>query len=87
MSICLLDTSVFVEFLNVPNMNTRHAGICDELKQKSGTENSCFFPWQPSWKPAITLPRMGMERREEKLPSSLWNRCSLLWKESHLLRP
>ncbi len=44
MSICLLDTSVFVEFLNVPNMNTRHAEICDELKQKIGDGEFLFLP-------------------------------------------
>ena len=44
MSICLLDTSVFVEFLNVPNMNTRHAGICDELKQKIRDGEFLFLP-------------------------------------------
>lgn len=44
MSICLLDTSVFVEFLNVPNMNTRHAEICDELKQKIRDGEFQFLP-------------------------------------------
>lgn len=44
MSICLLDTSVFVEFLNVPNMNTQHAGICDELKQKFRDGEFLFLP-------------------------------------------
>ena len=44
MSICLLDTSVFVEFLNVPNMNTRHAEICDELKQKIRDGEFLFLP-------------------------------------------
>ena len=44
MSICLLDTSVFVEFLNVPNMNTRHAEICDELKQKIRDGEIQFLP-------------------------------------------
>lgn len=31
MSICLLDTSVFVELLNVPNMATQHYEIVDAL--------------------------------------------------------
>ena len=44
MSICLLDTSVFVGFLNVPNMNTQHAEICDELKQKIRDGEFLFLP-------------------------------------------
>ena len=44
MSICLLDTSVFVEILNVPNMNTRHVVIYDELEQKIQNRESLFLP-------------------------------------------
>ena len=44
MSICLLDTSVFVELLNVPNMNAHHAVICAELKQKIEDKESLFLP-------------------------------------------
>lgn len=44
MSICLLDTSVFVEFLNVPNMNAQHAAIHNELKQKIQDGESLFLP-------------------------------------------
>ncbi len=44
MSICLLDTSVFVEFLNVPNMNAQHAAIHNELKQKIQDGEFLFLP-------------------------------------------
>ena len=57
MSICLLDTSVFVEFLNVPNMNTRHAEICDELKQKIRDGEFLFLP-------LATILETGTQRRK-----------------------
>lgn len=44
MSICLLDTSVFVEFLNVPKMNAQHASICAELEQKINDGEYLFLP-------------------------------------------
>lgn len=44
MSICLLDTSVFVEILNVPHMNVQHTAIYDELEQKIQDGESLFLP-------------------------------------------
>lgn len=44
MSICLLDTSVFVELLNVPNMNAQHDTIIDKLKQKLDDDEFLFLP-------------------------------------------
>lgn len=44
MSICLLDTSVFVEILNVPKKNTHNVAICAELEQKILNGESLFLP-------------------------------------------
>lgn len=44
MSICLLDTSVFVEILNVPHMNAQHTAIRNELEQKIQDGESLFRP-------------------------------------------
>lgn len=44
MSICLLDTSVFVEILCVPGRNTQHVDIYSQLEQKIDNEESLFLP-------------------------------------------
>ena len=44
MSICLLDTSVFVEILNVPNMVKQRDTILAELGQKIQNGESLFLP-------------------------------------------
>lgn len=44
MSICLLDTSIFVEILNVPNMGKQYRTILAELKQKIQNSESLFLP-------------------------------------------
>lgn len=44
MSICLLDTSVFVEILRVPGMDEHHIDISDKLKWKINNEESLFLP-------------------------------------------
>lgn len=44
MSICLIDTSIFVEILAVPGMNARHRDIREELGQKIMANESLFLP-------------------------------------------
>lgn len=44
MSICLLDTSVFVEILRVPDMDTRAKEIASELRKKIDEKESLFLP-------------------------------------------
>jgi len=43
-AICLVDTSVFVEYLNVPRMASRTAAIVVELKQKVADDERLFLP-------------------------------------------
>ena len=59
MSICLLDTSIFVEILNVPNMGKQYRTILAELKQFK-TVNPCFCQWQLFLKQAIISRKMAM---------------------------
>lgn len=42
--ICLIDTSVFVEILNVPQKAKKHKLILDELKEKIDGKESLFLP-------------------------------------------
>lgn len=44
MSICLIDTSIFVEILNVPNLAASHAQILGSLKKKIAAKESLFLP-------------------------------------------
>jgi hypothetical protein len=43
-AICLIDTSIFVEILNVPMMANRNAQIMIELKDKINNEELLFLP-------------------------------------------
>ncbi|MGK5095515.1 hypothetical protein WDW89_26325 [Deltaproteobacteria bacterium TL4] len=43
-SICLLDTTVFVEILNVPQKANQHARIIESLEQKIKDNESLFLP-------------------------------------------
>lgn len=43
-AICLVDTSVFVGLLNVPNMNSEHAVLFELLKRKIEEKESLFLP-------------------------------------------
>ena len=43
-AICLVDTSVFVEYLNVPGMASSTATIVEELKQKVVDDEHLFLP-------------------------------------------
>lgn len=44
MAICLVDTSIFVEFLNVPVMATEAADIINQVKQKIADDEKLFLP-------------------------------------------
>lgn len=44
MSICLIDTSIFVEILDIPSHNSRHAEILAQLKQKINENEDIFLP-------------------------------------------
>lgn len=44
MTICIVDTSVLVELLNVPNMSSRHHEIKELLKQKITENEKLFLP-------------------------------------------
>lgn len=43
-AICLMDTSVFVEILNVPSKAAKHGAILDELKQRFIDHETLFLP-------------------------------------------
>ncbi len=43
-AICLVDTSVFVEILNVPFMASQHSAITDQVALKINAKNSLFLP-------------------------------------------
>lgn len=43
-AICLIDTSVFVEMLNVPNKATQHQAILGMLKQRIQDRETLFLP-------------------------------------------
>jgi hypothetical protein len=43
-SICLIDTSVFCELLQVPNMNRRHEELVGQLEEKLQTEETLLLP-------------------------------------------
>lgn len=43
-AVCLVDTSVLVELLNVPNKASRHAEILAELRQRVTARESLFLP-------------------------------------------
>ena len=43
-AICLVDTSIFVEILNVPFMADQHAAITDQLAAKINNKESLFLP-------------------------------------------
>ena len=43
-AICLLDTSVFVEFLRVPSMSSSHDKVLDDMKSKIEGRESLFLP-------------------------------------------
>ena len=44
MSICILDTSILLEILNIPNKSTQHEQILDEFRIKSEGRESFFLP-------------------------------------------
>lgn len=43
-AVCLVDTTVFVEILNLPFMANQHATIMQQLKDKIGKKESLFLP-------------------------------------------
>lgn len=43
-AVCLIDTSIFVEVLNVPFMASQHIQILQDLEQKIVTNESLFLP-------------------------------------------
>jgi hypothetical protein len=43
-AVCLVDTSVFVEILNVPHMANQHRVITQQLADKIGNKESLFLP-------------------------------------------
>lgn len=43
-TICLIDTSIFVNILNVPNMNRDHVPITQELELKIRNNEGLFLP-------------------------------------------
>lgn len=43
-AICLIDTSVFVEILSVPGMDSHHAGVIVELEARLTRGESLFLP-------------------------------------------
>lgn len=43
-AICLMDTSVFVEILRVPGMDSHHAEVVEELEERITREDSLFLP-------------------------------------------
>ncbi len=44
-AICLVDTSVFVTILRVPNMSPRHREIIEDLKQRYAQGHLMFLPF------------------------------------------
>ncbi len=43
-AICLIDTSIFVNILNVPNKSQDHAEVLSEMKQKIQEQEVMFLP-------------------------------------------
>lgn len=44
MSICIVDTSVFCNILNVPNRNQNREAVYEELKQRVANEDTLLLP-------------------------------------------
>ena len=73
-AICLIDTSIFLEILDVPRKATRHEHVILELQRKIETMRHCFCPWQPSSKLEIISHKTEMEDNAEHALS-----ISYLW--------
>ena len=43
-AVCLVDTSIFIEILNVPNKATRHTEVLAELERKLDNTEFLFLP-------------------------------------------
>ena len=43
-AVCLIDTSVFVEILNVPQKASQHRQIIQQLEEKIKAHESLFLP-------------------------------------------
>lgn len=43
-AVCLIDTSIFLELLNVPNKASSHAATLVELRQRVNAQESLFLP-------------------------------------------
>lgn len=43
-AICLIDTSIFVEILRVPGMDSHHADVFSELEDRISREEALFLP-------------------------------------------
>ena len=71
MDICLIDTSIFDEILNIPGKSQCYSSTIDELDQKLRQKEHLFLPMQPFLNVEITLPKLEMGREEEVLQSDL----------------
>lgn len=66
MSICLLDTTIFLEILNVPRKADAHTRIVREMRQKISAAESLFLPMAAIWETGNHIARSddGHVRRE-----------------------
>lgn len=51
--LCLVDTSILLNILNVPDKNERREEVFAAFQEKIKAGETFFLLWQPSLKPAI----------------------------------
>ena len=62
-AICLIDTSVFVEILNVPQMANRHDQVLEKLRAKIDYDESLFLPMATILETGNHIARYGDGRQ------------------------
>ena len=76
-AICLIDTTIFLEILDVPRKATRHEHVILELQRKMEDEETLFLPMATILETGNHISQTEMEDNAERALSISYLRCRM----------
>ncbi|MGV3605641.1 MAG: hypothetical protein ACO1RA_04475 [Planctomycetaceae bacterium] len=76
-AICIIDTSVFVEFLNVSSMNSRYGEVTQEVERKIRGNESLFLPMATIFETGNHIAQNGDGNQRRKCAERFVKQVSL----------
>ena len=86
-AVCLVDTSLFLEILNVSGMTANHLEILDELKLKIENKESLFLPMAPIFETGNHIAQNGDGNQRRRCAENFVNQVKKTLAEESPFKP